>query len=250
MPWSLVMASSPRSTSVVSVPRSCGERFAGARRRRCSGGEAELAEQGLGRREAPKCSMETIRPASPANWCHGSAMPASTETRAVTDGGSTDSRYALSCSSNHSTHGIDTTRVAMPSASSASRASTASCTSEPVADEDDLRRPGRRLGQDVRRPWRRPRATSPSSVGTFCRVSASPNGPVACARGSPARRRAVSLASPGRTIDQARDRAQRGQVLDRLVGRPVLAEADRVVRPHVGDRDAASREASRTAPRM
>ena len=32
------------------------------------------------------------------------------------------------------------------------------------------------------------------------------------------------------------DRPQRGEVLDRLVGRPVLAEADRVVRPHVGDR--------------
>ena len=34
---------------------------------------------------------------------------------------------------------------------------------------------------------------------------------------------------------QARDGAQRGQVLDRLVGRAVLAEADRVVGPDVGD---------------
>ena len=59
-------------------------------------------------------------------------MPASTATRAFTDGGSTLSRYAWSCSSNHSTDGIDTTRVGTPSACSCSRASTASCTSEPV----------------------------------------------------------------------------------------------------------------------
>ena len=54
------------------------------------------------------------------------------ETRARTDDGSTDSRYASSCSANHSSDGADTTRVATPAASSVSRASTASCTSEPV----------------------------------------------------------------------------------------------------------------------
>src|SRR5215207_11427329 len=35
---------------------------------------------------------------------------------------------------------------------------------------------------------------------------------------------------------EVRDRPQRGHVLDRLVGGAVLAEADRVVRPHVDDR--------------
>jgi hypothetical protein len=48
---------------------------------------------------------------------------------------------------------------------------------------------------------------------------------------------------------EAGDRAQRGEVLDRLVGRAVLAEADGVVGPDVGDRQPIS-AASRTAPRM
>ena len=47
---------------------------------------------------------------------------------------------------------------------------------------------------------------------------------------------AVSLASAGPHDVQAGDRAQRPQMLDRLVGRAVLAEADRVVRPDVGHR--------------
>ena len=45
------------------------------------------------------------------------------------------------------------------------------------------------------------------------------------------------LVGVGRADDvEAGDRAQRGEVLDRLVGRAVLAEADRVVGPDVGDR--------------
>ena len=59
-------------------------------------------------------------------------MPASTETRARIAAGSTSSWYEASCSLNHSTHGIETTRVEMPSAASSSRAATAICTSEPV----------------------------------------------------------------------------------------------------------------------
>ena len=46
---------------------------------------------------------------------------------------------------------------------------------------------------------------------------------------------AVSTASAGRKTSRLRDRAQRRQMLDRLVGRAVLAEADRVVRHHVDD---------------
>ena len=34
---------------------------------------------------------------------------------------------------------------------------------------------------------------------------------------------------------QMRDRAQRREMLDRLVRRPVLAEADRIVRHHIDD---------------
>ena len=60
------------------------------------------------------------------------AIPASTDTRAFTAAGSTDSRYSASWASNHSRHGMDTTRAATPCALSCSRASTARETSEPV----------------------------------------------------------------------------------------------------------------------
>ena len=43
--------------------------------------------------------------------------PASTETRARTDGGRTESRYAWSWDSNHSRQGRETTRAPCPSAS-------------------------------------------------------------------------------------------------------------------------------------
>ena len=98
------------------------------------GGDAELAEQGLvvGRgaevldRHAAAGVADVGRPGR-------GASPASIETRAFTAAGSTDSRYAASCSSNHSWHGTETTRALMPSPFSTSRASTAICTSEPVA---------------------------------------------------------------------------------------------------------------------
>src|SRR5699024_12281071 len=64
--------------------------------------------------EAPKCSMETARPAKPRYLCHDWATPASTDTRARTSDGRTSSRYSFGCSSNHSLHGIDTTRFAVP----------------------------------------------------------------------------------------------------------------------------------------
>ena len=68
----------------------------------------------------------------------------------------------------------------------------------------------------------------------------SPAGRSVCSRiGLPAGGRLVGV---GRADDvEARDRAQRGEVLDRLVGRAVLAEADGVVGPHVGDRQAHQR---------
>ena len=42
----------------------------------------------------------------------------------------------------------------------------------------------------------------------------------------------TSLASPGRSMRQSRDRAQIRQLFDRLVGRPVLAVAHRIMREH------------------
>ena len=74
----------------------------------------------------------------------------------------------------------------------------------------------------------------PGRVGSFWRVRASATGPSGPLDGErPGRRRLVGVA---RTDEpQVRDRPQGGVVLDRLVGRPVLAEADRVVGPDVDD---------------
>ena len=47
----------------------------------------------------------------------------------------------------------------------------------------------------------------------------------------------TSLASAGPEHDQAGNRPQGGKLLDRLVGRAVLADADRVVREDIDDRD-------------
>ena len=76
------------------------------------------------------------------------------------------------------------------------------------------------------------------NVGTFCRVRHSPAGPVGVLEDrAPGGDRLVGV---GRADDvEAGDRAQRREVLDRLVGRAVLAEADRVVGPDVGDRQPA-----------
>ena len=106
------------------------------------------------------------------------------------------------------------------------------------ADEDHLRLAVGRLGQHVAalgHALGAAAATSRSRVGSVCRLSASAVGPVGVLQRLPPG--PGGLVGVGRADHvQARDGAQRGQVLDRLVGRAVLAEADRVVRPDVGDR--------------
>ena len=72
-------------------------------------------------------------------------------------------------------------------------------------------------------------------MGRFCRLRQSPAGRSVCSR-IVRQAQVVSLASAGPHDVEVRDRPQRGQVLDRLVGRAVLAEADGVVGPDVGDR--------------
>ena len=83
--------------------------------------------------EAPKWSRATIAPSSPAQRSQPSETPISTATRFRAAAGRTDSRYAASWASKASQQGRLTTRVAIPSASRASAAATASWTSEPVA---------------------------------------------------------------------------------------------------------------------
>ena len=98
-------------------------------------------------------------------------------------------------------------------------------------DQDDLRRSllGDRGGR--RRRAAPPRGPSPPSrpgSGRFCRVRARATGPCRCSIAT-RQASAVSLASAGRITRQAGDGAQRGELLDRLVGRAVLAQEDRVV---------------------
>ena len=82
-----------------------------------------------------------------------------------------------------------------------------------------------------RRPARARRV--PSSTGIFWRVQDQRVGP------SPSRwtrhAAATSLASAGRIDPQPGHRAQRRELLDRLVRRAVLADTDRVVRPYEAD---------------
>ena len=73
-----------------------------------------------------------------------------------------------------------------------------------------------------------------SMTGRFCRVRARPAGRLLRRMASQA---ADGLVGVSGTHDvETGDGAQRREVLDRLVRRAVLAEADRVVGPHVGDR--------------
>ncbi len=109
-------------------------------------------------------------------------------------------------------------------------------------DQDHVGRAALGVEQDVaaavrRRRWSaKPVASPRGKTGTFCRVSARPAGRSVCSR-MVCQAATVSLASAGPDDVEAGDGAQRGEVLDRLVGRAVLAEADRVVGPDVGDRE-------------
>ena len=126
----------------------------------------------------------------------------------------------------------------MPSASSGSAAANASCSSDPVAMRissgvsvaGGVAQHVPAAAHALARLLGRARPAS----GSFWRVSASATGPSPPLHGQrPGRGRLVGIARPHEP--QVRDRAQRRVVLDRLVGRPVLAEADRVVGPDVDD---------------
>ena len=125
----------------------------------------------------------------------------------------------------------------MSFSASCSRASTAICTSEPVATRMTSGR-RRRCRAGRSRPGRRRRR-----VGVAVGAARERRDVLA---GQAERRRAAGVLEDrlpggdglvgvrGADDDEAGDRAQRGEVLDRLVGRAVLAEADGVVGPDVG----------------
>ena len=204
------------------------------------GGEAELLVQDLVRRAgAEVVERRGTRRASPTK----SRQPmrdAGLDRDAGPDLGRQHLPAGRTPPAPRTTRGTASTRPASgcPRASSRSRAASAICTSEPVAMRMHLAACRCRPRRARRRPWRRPRPTpsaARSSTGRFCRVRHRAVGPVGVLeRVPPGDRGLVGVGGPHDV--EAGDRAQRGQVLDRLVGRAVLAEADRVVGPDVDDR--------------
>ena len=163
--------------------------------------EAEVLEDRPGRRRRP----EVVEPDDRA-LVADPALPAERDADLDADappdrGGRTASRYASSCASNRSQQGSETTRVAIPSASSASAAANASWSSEPVPMRISAgvaaRSPRAGRSRRARRPRGRARRV-PGSVGSFWRVRARAIGPSRRSTAS-AQAAAVSLASPGRT---------------------------------------------------
>ena len=181
--------------------------------------------------------MPMMCPRRPTYWAQPNVEACSTATRAVTAGGSTLSRYSGVWSleqfpRRHAHH----PRL-IPSALSFSYASTASATSLPVASR---RTSGLPSGASARMyaPWPRPRRQRTcvrSSVGRACRRQDQRDWLVVQLHDDlPGLRHFVGV---GRAQhDQPGNRPQRGKLLDRLVRRPVFADADRIVRENVDHR--------------
>ena len=185
--------------------------------------------------------------------------PASTDTRAVTDAG----QHGLAVGGILLVEPLERrapTRRGRctPSAASVSRAATASCTSEPVAMRITSGVPfGASASTYAPLAARSAEANvspdaSPSprsNTGMFWRVRAMPAGP--------AWRRSISSHDDGGLVRVAgahdrevRDGAQRRELLDRLVGRAVLAERDGVVRPDEDARDVHQRGQADRGPHV
>ena len=116
------------------------------------------------------------------------------------------------------------------------RASTAMATSDPVANSETsaILLLGRRdlIGAGAQRLA----SSNPSrNCGRFWRVRASTLGRSCEFSSASCQHSTVSTASHGPEHEEVRDRPQRSEMLDRLVGRAVLAEPDRIVRHHMDD---------------
>src|SRR6185369_5338188 len=123
--------------------------------------------------DAPNRSKQITSPCGPTYRSHPCRTPASTASRAVTDGNKTSSRYSCDCSSNNSQHGMDTTRAATPSSCSFCHASRTSETSDPVASKITC---GFSASANTYPPRLNPSALENlfrSITATFCRVNAS-----------------------------------------------------------------------------
>ena len=144
-------------------------------------------------------------------------------------------RYAASCRSNTLVHGIDTTRTAMPSSASAfARAERERDFGAGGDDHRALRRSRVAVGEHVAAAAdRRDRSrVARLTNGTFWRVNSEAGRSVARARSRRPTRAPISTVSHGPPDVQCGNEAQARRVLDRLMRRAVLAQADRVVRVH------------------
>ena len=163
---------------------------------------------------------------------------------------STFSRYALSCSSNSSKQGTETTRVGVPFSCSMSRASSAISTSEPLAKIATFASPpvggGKLVGALCREVLR--------DVFGAHRAQVLPGQHQRRRRLGRVERRLPAfrgLDRVGRPEDQmVGDRAHGGEMLDRLVRRAVLAEPDRIVGHDEERADAHQRGQPHRRPRI
>ena len=190
---------------------------------------------------APKWSMPMIAPSSPAYRSQPSETPASTVTRFLTAAAGPLAVGLRPGPRSAPSRGGDTTRVGMPSASSVlgGREARARAPS-PCAIRISSGAAARGLAQDVpaaadalARELRRARQGRQLLAGERQGDRPLVAPAIAGRSTASAQAAAASFASPGPDEPQVRDRAQGGVVLDRLVGRAVLAEADGVVGPDV-----------------
>ena len=216
------------------------------------GGEAELAEQRLvvgARRRSARWTRS--RPASPTQRYHGMRDARPRPRPAPSPRAAAPSRgRPASCSSNHSRHGIDTTRVAMPSASQQLAGLDGDLHLRAGADQDHLRRRRRTRRRARSRPGDALGARCPSQDGDVLpgqrqalpgRVGASPGSPSRRTR-SRSRRRGARSRGPGSRAARPGARSAGGS------GRPRRGRWSRgSTRRSTG---AFISAASRTAPRM
>ena len=181
--------------------------------------------------------MPMLVPWSPTNLVQPKVEACSTETRALTWAAERGRGKPDPDRRSSSQQGMLTTRALMPSCASFSWAPDAQRDLAAGAHEDHVGLAVGGVGQDVS-PCARPAAEAylaRSRVGRFWRDRMSTDGLVAKLRDElPGLDNFVGVA---RTDHQEPgNRAQRRNLLDGLMGRPVLAHADRVMRENVDDR--------------
>ena len=195
--------------------------------------------------EAPKLRMAMMVPRSPTQRSQPKGLAASIATRAEMAGGSTCVPILarlrgeqLPRWQRHDAGRHPVTIELVPAALMATP------TSEPVAIRMARGADTGSYATYAPRPTSAAVA-SRGSTGTFCRVSTMAVGPVApLERDLPGGHRLVGVGRP--ECHEARNGPQHRQLVDRLVRRPVLAHADRVVRADVDHRKAHQcREADR-----